>query len=225
MAPNLLLFIKIVQINLGSDMSTFSLPRIALLMTVVILNSCARQPDIDPSLSVNRNAASTQNQLAPRALHFYVEQLARQLLSTANNIDINKTVAVGTILPSNLKTGLELPHMPEFGLQVQESLLTLSAQAGLKVVEFKTMSAIKIGDNYDAMLSRDINTLNPQTQADYFLTGTYTELEDKTVVNLRLIELPSNTVIAAATDYVPANAMWSKTKVALKSNQIYRGSY
>ena len=206
-------------------MSTLLLKRILVLMTAVVLISCARQSDINAGLADDRASNSMQSQLAPRALHFYVEQLARQLLSTANDIDLTKTVAVGTILPSNLKIGVALPLNPEFGLQVQESLLTLSAQAGLKVVEFKTMSAIKIGDSYDAMLSRDLASLNPQIQADYFLTGTYTELEDKTVVNIRLIAVPSNTVIAAATDYVPSNAMWSKTKIVLKSNQIYRGSY
>ncbi|WP_340680441.1 FlgO family outer membrane protein [Paraglaciecola sp.] len=189
------------------------------------MNSCARLTAMDAGQTVNKISNSPQNQLAPHALHFYVEQLTRQLLSTADSIDLTKTVAVGTILPSDLKNGFALPQASEFGLQIQESLITLSAQAGLKVVEFKTMSAIKIGDNYDAMLSRDLTTLNPQIQADYFLTGTYSQLEDKTMVNLRLIAVPSNQVVAAATDYIPANAMWSKTKIALKANQIYRGSY
>jgi TolB-like protein len=205
-------------------MPTYLIKLVLLLTTAVFLNSCARLTAMDADQTVNKNSNSAQNQLAPHALHFYVEQLARQLLSTSDNIDLTKTVAVGTILPSDLKNGLALPQMSEFGLQIQESLITLSAQAGLKVVEYKTMSAIKIGENYDAMLSRDLANLNPQFQADYFLTGTYSQLEDKTMVNLRLIAIPSNQVIAAATDYVPANAMWSKTKVGLRANQIYRGS-
>ncbi|WP_235594766.1 FlgO family outer membrane protein [Paraglaciecola hydrolytica] len=204
-------------------MFTYFCKPILMLLAVVLINSCASQPDTTPNLTSNNEAL--QSQLAPRGLHFYVEQLARQLLSTADNIDLTKTIAVGTILPSDLKTGNSLPYMPGFGLQVQESLVTLSTQAGLKVVEFKTMSAINIGDNYDAMLSRELAALNPEIQADYFLTGTYSQLEDKIVVNIRLIAVPSNTIIAAATDYVPSNAMWTKTKVALKANQIYRGSY
>jgi TolB-like protein len=146
-------------------------------------------------------------------------------LATANNIDLKKSIAVGTILPSSLKSGNNLPANPEFGLQVQESLLTLATQAGLNVVEYKTRGTIKIGNQYDAMLSRDIDSLNTQIKADYFLTGTYTVMEQSTMVNLRLIEVPSNKVIAAATDYIPADAMWSATKVTLKDEHIYRGTY
>ena len=194
-----------------------------IVLVSILISGCTSRMQT----ASNTPAASTGSQqpLSPRGLHYYVEQLARQLLSTANNIELNKTVAVGTILPSDLKNGNVLPHMAEFGLQVQDSLVTLSTQAGLKVVEFKATQTIGIGDNYDAMLSRELSALNNQIQADYFLTGTYLALEDKIMVNLRLIATPSNTIVAAATDYIPANTMWGKTKIALKANQIYRGSY
>lgn len=158
-------------------------------------------------------------------LHFYVEQLTRQLLTSAKPIDLKKSIAVGTILPSELKSGNDLPTNPLFGLQIQESLLTLVTQAGLNAVEYKTMPTIKIGSQNDAMLSRDITRLNTQVKVDYFLTGTYTIMEQSTIVNLRLIEVPSNQVVAAATDYIPADVMWSRTKVNLKGEHIYRGVY
>lgn len=157
-------------------------------------------------------------------LHGHVEKLVRQLLSTSQLIDSTKTVAVGTILPTLQSSGESLPTDSALGLQIQESLMTFVTQAGLKVVEYKTMSNIKINRQADRMLSRQVDDLNPTVSADYFLTGTYTEQENSTLVNIRLIQIPENIVLAAATDYIPNDTMWSQTKVRMKHNQIYRNA-
>ncbi|MDP5030559.1 MAG: FlgO family outer membrane protein [Paraglaciecola sp.] len=196
-----------------------------LFIAASILQGCSNLRFDGAETSSNQGQQQDSNTPKPQFMHFYVEQLTRQLLATSNNIDQKKSIAVGTILPSTLKSGNNLPADPQFGLQIQESLLTLVTQAGLSVIEYKTMPSIKIGSQHDVMLSRDIETLNSQVNADYFLTGTYTAMEESTMVNLRLIEVPSNKVVAAATDYIPADAMWSKTKVSLKNNHIYRAAY
>ncbi|MFT5676404.1 MAG: TolB-like protein [Paraglaciecola sp.] len=159
------------------------------------------------------------------ALHRQVENLARQLFSTSQTIDITQTVAIGTILPAFTSSGGTLPLDSALGVQIQESLMTFATQAGMKVIEYKTMPAIKIGQQADEMLSRDISELNNNISADYFLTGTYTTQEDSTMINIRLIQVPDNIVLAAATDYVPNDIMWSRSKVSLKNNQIYRNEY
>jgi TolB-like protein len=158
-------------------------------------------------------------------LHKHVENLARQLLSTSQVIDTTRTVAVGTILPTIQANGDSLPSHTALGLQIQESLMTFVTQAGLKVIEYKTMPNIRISEQADKMLSRQVDDLNPTIAADYFLTGTYTLQETNTMVNIRLIQVPENIVLAAATDYVPNDAMWSASKVTLKNNQIYRNGY
>ena len=159
------------------------------------------------------------------SLHSHVEKLTRQLLNTSQLIDTTNTVAVGTILPTMNMGGEPLPSHLALGLQIQESLMTFATQAGLKVIEYKTMQNIKISDQADKMLSRQVNELNPTIDADYFLTGTYTLQENSTMVNIRLIQIPENIVLAAATDYVPNDTMWSSSKVTLKNNQIYRNRY
>jgi TolB-like protein len=159
------------------------------------------------------------------SLHKHVEKLARQLLSTSQFIDTNNTVAVGTILPTMVSSGEPLPSHTALGLQIQESLMTFATQAGLKVLEYKTMPNIKISEQGDKMLSRQVDDLNPSIAADYFLTGTYTPQETSTMVNIRLIQVPENIVLAAATDYVPNDVMWSQSKVRLINNQIFRNAY
>jgi hypothetical protein len=87
------------------------------------------------------------------------------------------------------------------------------------------MPNIKISEQGDKMLSRQVDDLNPTISADYFLTGTYTLQETSTMVNIRLIQVPENIVLAAATDYVPNDAMWSQSKVRIINNQIFRNAY
>jgi TolB-like protein len=159
------------------------------------------------------------------SLHWHVEKLARQLLNTSQPIDTSYSIAIGTILPANGSVGDSLPLDVAMGVQIQESLMTFATQAGLKVIEYKTMPSIKITQQADSMLSRDIASLNPDISANYFLTGTYSLQETSTLVNIRLIQIPENIVLAAATDYVPNDVMWSTSKVAIKNNQIYRNAY
>jgi TolB-like protein len=175
----------------------------------------------------NNDLANAPSETAhpSNSLHGHVEKLARQLLSTSQFIDTTHTIAVGTILPTMHSSGESLPSQLAMGLQIQESLMTFATQAGLKVIEYKTMPNIKISEQADKMLSRQVNDLNPTISADYFLTGTYTLQENTTMVNIRLIQVPENIVLAAATDYVPNDTMWSGSKVNMKHNQIYRNSY
>jgi len=194
-----------------------------MILIGTINSGCAMTDLMDDSndmLEVKATSAHPSN-----SLHMHVEKLTRQLLSTAQFIDTNNTVAVGTILPTMYSSGESLPSHSALGLQIQESLMTFATQAGLKVIEYKTMPNIKISEQADKMLSRQVDELNPAIAADYFLTGTYTPQETTTMVNIRLIQVPENIVVAAATDYVPNDVMWSTSKVTLKNNQIYRSTY
>ena len=194
-----------------------------MILIGTLASGCALTDLMDESkdlIDVTATNASPSN-----TLHRHVEKLARQLLSTSQLIDISNTMAVGTILPTMYSNGESLPSHLALGLQIQESLMTFATQAGLKVIEYKTMPNIKISAQADKMLSRQVNELNPTITADYFLTGTYTLQEKNTMVNIRLIQIPENIVLAAATDYVPNDVMWSQSKVTLKNNQIYRNRY
>ena len=157
----------------------------------------------------NGNFDTTEN-----SIHYYVEQLARQLFLTSQAIKLNQSVAVGTFLPITDLGGKHAPLSNALGQQIQESLVTLAAQAGLNVIEFKTTKAIKIQKNQDVMLSRQVNELNPHFDTDYYLTGTYYTQNQNVVVNVRLIEVATSNVIAAATDFMPASIISSQPGMA-----------
>lgn len=158
-------------------------------------------------------------------IHQYIEVLARQLFDTANIIDPNIPLMVGTFLPSTtLKPGLNM-DLNQIGLQLQESFTTLSTQAGLNVIDFKVTGNIEVNPLADTMISRDKDSLKTNLKVGYMLTGTYSIQQNEIVINARLIDITDNSIVAAATDEVPTNMMWSHSKVNMKNNQIYRGEY
>lgn len=204
------------------------------LLTLSLLSACSSVDDDDNSWggsAKNSKAALKAKELSNTAatnnneavlIHQNVARLANKLFSTAASIDLSQSVAVGTFLPIHLTNSPNLTEQNFIGLQIQESFITLAAQAGLNIVEFKTASAIKITSNADVMLSRNTNDLQADVNAQYFLTGTYSEHDNKLMVNARIIELTSQRVIAAATDYIATPSLSNKQKVTMKNNMLYR---
>lgn len=158
-------------------------------------------------------------------LHKHIEKLARQLFDTANLLDTSQPVIIGTFLPANSLTPEENPNLMAFGVQLQESFSTLSTQAGLNVIEYKSLPGVMITDSADIMLSRDLGKLNQKVQAQYLLTGNYIQQENSLIVNAKLISVNGQNLIAAATGYLPLNSMFSHNKVRLKDGMLYRGQY
>ena len=200
---------------------------LGLLLIQLITGCSSIYNQAENLLSSNTN----DNELSNKAIntqqptvHYYAKQLAEQFFTTSENIDINKTIAVGTFLPINNLNGNTLPQANPIAQQLQESFITIAAQVGLRVIEFKAMSQLTIKNNQDIMLSRKVEDLTQTINADYYLTGTYSEHKEKLMINVRLIELPSNIVVAAATDSIPADLMEYESKITYKNNQLYRGA-
>jgi TolB-like protein len=157
--------------------------------------------------------------------HKHVELLARQLFDTAGSIDVNRPLIVGTFVPANDLQVEQNPQLQFYASQLQESMITFATQAGLNVIEFKTRASIELTDTADLMLSRDLSKLGERVKAEYLLTGTYTQQQNSLLVNVRLINFADKSLLAAATDYIPLNSMWSHDKVKIKNQRLYRGEY
>jgi TolB-like protein len=192
----------------------------SLVFVTIILSGCSQTPD---EIEIADSTTESVNRLTTNdTLHKQVTLLANNLFSTSKDFAIRYPVAVGTFLPIQQIDGQNLPQDKEVGHLIQESFVTLGTQAGLNIVEYKTMPAIKLSDGYDIMLSRDIKNLNTNFSAKYYLTGTYTEQNEQLIVNARIIDLQSMEVKAAATRYIPINVTSNHNKLSLKNNMIYR---
>ena len=192
----------------------------AALCALLSVASCSSLDEQDESLLANTNQVEVD-----LGIHERIINLGNNLFNTSNSIDLNKGVAVGTFLPLSQFNGKSMPTNNLLGYQIQESFVTVGTQAGLKVIEFKTMNAIKFSEKQDIMLSRQIADLPKDIAADYFLTGNYVQQEQRYVVNARLINIKTQQVVAAATDYLPLDIMADLNKTTLKSNLLYRKEY
>ena len=189
----------------------------------VFLSACSIVPIDDSASEGNRQATSTR--VKKMDLHDYAEQLARQLFDTSGYIDSSNGIVIGTILPADTLTPSENIRLSHVGLQLQESFATLATQAGLKVVEYKALKNIELIDTADLMLSRDVNKILDNVNAQYVLTGTYIPMENDIIVNVRLIETYNKTIVAAATATLPLSNLWEHNKVKIQNHSLYRGEY
>ncbi len=112
-----------------------------MILICALLSGCAITDLMNKSNNLTHLKAS--NIHPSKTLHRHVENLVRQLLNTSQFDDNTSTIAVGTILPTMHSGGESLPSHTALSLQIQESLMTFATQAGLKVIEFKTMPSIK----------------------------------------------------------------------------------
>lgn len=201
-------------------------PLLIIAAGMLMLSACSSVPQ--QLLAANAKPKPVKLQYVPAStegtLHHHVERMARQLFDTANGFDVSRPLIVGTFLPA-MSYKNDDPAMLPYGVQIQESFATFATQAGLKIIEFKTLPSVKVNANADVMMSRDINDLDNRVNADYMLTGSYTQQQSTLVVNVRLIRVFDKTIIAAATDYLPLNSMWSHNKVQMQNNRLYRGEY
>ena len=152
----------------------------------------------------------------------YAAQLVSQLLAKPLNFPPNARVAVGTFLPSLASpTSQQL----QLGAQLQDSLATVMTQAGFKLTELTLRQNIKISPEADLFLSRDPAQLHQDANAQYLVVGTLNSEQTKTQVNLRLVNTSDQSVVAAATTYIPNNVAWGHEKVSLRAGQLNRSAY
>jgi TolB-like protein len=192
----------------------------------LFLSACSTVPMGGAVSDANDNEVRSMSARANKMdLHDYAEQLARQLFDTSGYIDSSNGIVIGTILPADTLSPSDNLKLSHIGLQLQESFTTLATQAGLKVIEYKTLNNVELISNADLMLSRDVNKILDNVNAQYVLTGTYIPMENDIIVNVRLIESYSKTIVAAATATVPLGTLWDHNKVKIQNHGLYRGEY
>jgi TolB-like protein len=185
------------------------------VMLLLLVSSCAQEPQ-------RQQSARTEQQIAITPVLYYTERIADRLFQDLGPIP-DGTMAVVSF--TELKSLAPDPYnlsMNLLGLQLQESMLTVASQRGYKVKELRLASQVMVYQDHERILSRDIAELATQQSVRYVIAGTLNQAENYTTVNARLVDIQSNTIIAAASDLVPANVLGSAEKVQLRQQQLYR---
>lgn len=176
------------------------------------------------AFSVSACTATPQSSAPAGSLQGQTEALANQLFARSG---IQGQVAVGSLVPIDTLRQQGNGRERIMARQIQEGLISAATQRGVQVTEYRTSTQLRLEDEQELMLSRDVADLSNRQQLDYFLTGTFSEVDGGLLVNVRLIRLNSNNVHAAASEFFP----WSSIEgdglqTELRHGQLYRhGGY
>lgn len=191
------------------------------LLTGGLLSGC-----VSPAVSVTTQSTATE--LSQQPLGFYTERLARQLFAQLDDSPLWLTrpqIAVSSFLPATALTLQDAnSEQRDFANQLSESMLAHSRQFGYAVYEYRLSNEVVMAGDYEQALTRQLSDINSKGSANTLLTGTYTLQQDAVIINARLIHIPSKQVLAAVTDYIPANVLWSTQQVNKRGAMFYRQS-
>ncbi|RUO26469.1 hypothetical protein CWE09_07110 [Aliidiomarina minuta] len=155
-----------------------------------------------------------------QSLHQHTQALAEQLF--ANGIRPSR-VAVGSFVPTDELRQQGAGEDRIMARQIQESLITAATQQGAQITEYRTSRQLRLQDSQELMLTRELNDLANRQQLDYFLTGTYSEVQGGLLVNARLIHLRDSSVSAAATHFFPWTTLQGPgQRSEMRAGALYR---
>lgn len=190
---------------------------VLMLMTCLSVTAC--QP-----LASRQSPAEPLQGNAPTPALVYTERLADQLFTGLGPIQKG---AIAVVSFTELKSLAPDPYnlsLNLLGLQLQESMITVASQRGYQVKELRLAKAISVYGDHERQLSRALSELAVQQSVRYVIVGTLNQSEFYTTVNARLVDIQSNSVIAAASNVIPAEVLGSTEQLQLRQQKLYRTS-
>jgi TolB-like protein len=123
-----------------------------------------------------------------------VANLGKQLTQNRNfkNISNNK-IAITSFVNLN-----DFENVGVVGNIISENLIHELQVRGFKVIDFKTMDAIKVQQKGDFIFSRNAEKLRKKYDINLVLTGTCTSYKRGVVVNARIINMKDHSVVSTA---------------------------
>ena len=128
-----------------------------------------------------------------------VKFLADQLSQNKDfaNISNSKLAITSFVNIENLRETSKLGNL------ISEHLIHDMQIRGYRVVDYKTMPDIEIGQKGDFVFSRAVDSLKKDITLNYILSGTYTFYIDGVSINARIIDIQTNVVVSTAQAFIP----------------------
>ncbi len=157
------------------------------ILSMVIFSGC--------TTAKQQRLAGTNNYVSPSSLNDAIDNIANQLrIGTTLNFKSDKgTIAVTSFVDLN-----QLNKTTQFGRILGESMINELFVRGFNVSEFRGQGAISINKNGEFYITRDTKKLNGEVPNTYVLVGTYAQIEDRTLLNVRIIDNKTGKLIASA---------------------------
>lgn len=194
-----------------------------LLSPLLVICSCSNFSEQEKKQPIQYNSNFTNR---PMFIQNHADAMSDSLIAHSQRSFRVGRVAIGSIsMIDTFKIHKDLTHpLSMLGNQLQESLMTSLSQRGYQVIEYRRSKDIIIHNNYDQMLTRELDKLNSNEEFSYFLTGTIKYQENGATVNLRVIDLLNNDVISATTKLIPLDVFWDNRQVNSINGFLYRNS-
>lgn len=173
------------------------MPRILILLLALVMTV--------PMAACRTDRTAEGYAVSDKSLMSYNYAGVDALMAKAGKaVNKNTPMLVGTIgNVNNVETSSTL------GRTISEQLSTRLAQKGYKVAEVKLRQGISVqnggqmsaASSGEFLLSRDVRNISGEHKAGAVITGTYSVGADTVLVNLRLVDVRTGTVITGY-DYV-----------------------
>ncbi|MGY0577280.1 MAG: FlgO family outer membrane protein [Paraglaciecola chathamensis] len=192
--------------------------KIFLSLLALILSGCAHLP------SWQEDAEEGQI-VAEEPLLLHTEQIANKLFASLAPIEYGNLAVVSFTELETLALSKANHSLNMLGLQLQESMLSVSTQRGFNVVEIRAANQVQLFKDHERLLSRDSGDISKDIDVRYMVVGTLLQGNQMTTVNARLLDLREGTVIAAVSDNVPNSVIGlNANQIQMKHNKLYRSS-
>ncbi|MCK0746514.1 FlgO family outer membrane protein [Chromohalobacter nigrandesensis] len=160
---------------------------LTLAILLLVLSGC--------SLLQNRQATAPEPSMLTR-----VDEAADKLLSTSNE-------QLGDRAPIIATTFVDVDQLDQsstLGRTLSETFTSRLVQGGMNVIEVKMRDSLYIEQNTgELILSRNVQRLSANHDAQAVLLGTYAQGEGTLFVNARLVRIADRQVLGASSFEVP----------------------
>ncbi|WP_280563468.1 MULTISPECIES: FlgO family outer membrane protein [unclassified Chromohalobacter] len=160
---------------------------LTMAILLLVLSGC--------SLLQNRQATAPEPSMLTR-----VDDAAAKLLATSSE-------QLGNQAPIIATTFVDIDQLDQsstLGRTLSETFTSRLVQGGMNVIEVKMRDSLYIEQNTgELILSRNVQRLSDNHDAQAVLLGTYAQGENKLFVNARLVRIAGRQILGAASFEVP----------------------
>jgi len=146
-----------------------------------------------------KSTLSADELLVVKNINHYVRGVMHDLVENLSEVSSQTPIGVTSFVfvDSDLQTTSLL------GNQIAESFVHEIHQFGIPVVDYKMMDSLKITDHGDFVYSRDYTKLSSSVEIEYILTGTLAKHVGGYLLNARIIDIETKSIVSSAQGFVP----------------------
>ncbi|MEP2653353.1 MAG: FlgO family outer membrane protein, partial [Paraglaciecola sp.] len=132
-------------------------------------------------------------------INHYIKNLTNQLMSNLKKVNTNTPVAV----VSFVMLDSDYNQSSLLGNQISESLIHEIHTHGIPVIDFKTTGYVRVTEKGDFAFSKDYEDFDSKLPADFVVGGTLLKHKDGYLINARIVDFISKSVMATAQNFIP----------------------